>query len=200
MKKTIFTIVAVCAAATCLSACNMSCEGDKPATPVDPYDAINEMFNADYSKIDVTVTNTFDEGAELVSTYEMNYSGNEITINYSIERFTGISLDDASMEKAVTTGTAKVVNGIVTDDNDMIDVIPQMMYTFKAEYFSNVNEALLDMMLKADVTDPLGFMGANIKCTDMKVSAEYITAFNKMEITYKGESGNSVKITYDFTV
>lgn len=199
MKKSIFVIAAACVAMVGLSACEMSCDGGKGPSNSD-YDNINEMFNVNYSKIEVTVTNTFDAETELVSTYEMNYSGDEITVNYSIERFTGISLDGAGAEKSTTTGTAKIVNGVVTDENGMISAVPEMNFTFKAEYFTNVNGGLIDMILEADVSNPSGFFGSEIKCTDMKVYAEYVNVFNKMDITYKGESGNSVKITYNFTV
>ncbi len=195
MKKIIFAISAVCAAA-CLTACG---GGDKPA--YDHYKAMDEMFNASYSKITVSVTNTFDVDTQLISSYEMLYSGDEITVKYSIERFTGISIDTGNMEKTVTDGTAKIKNGaVVSDSAGMLEVVPDTKFSFKAEYFSNVNEDIIDMYLQADVVNPSGFMGTDIKCSDMKVNAEYFTEFKKMEINYKGESGNSVKINYNFTV
>ncbi len=198
MKKSIFAMAAACAAAACLSACNMSCNDNN--TPYDHYDAINTMFNASYSKIAVTVTTTLDSDMELTSTYNMTYSGDEVTVNYSIERFTDISFDNASVEKTVTTGVAKVKNGeIISDDKGMLDVVPETKFSFKKEYFSNVNEAVIDMFLQADVTNPSGFMGIKTPCTDMKINAEYFTVFNKMEITYKGQDGISVKIDYVFT-
>lgn len=199
MKKTIFAIAAACAATACLSACNLSCDGNKPS--YNYYDAINDMLNASYSKIDISVTNTFDTDTELVSTYEMIYAGDEITVNYSIERFTGISLDTAGTEKSVTTGTASIKNGaVVSDDKQMLEVIPGTKFSFKAEYFTNVNEDIIDMMFQADVLNPSGFMGTEIKCTDMKVNAEYLNVFSEMEVTYTGDAGNSVKIVYNFTV
>ena len=193
-KKLILAIAAVGAAAACFGACGKNNGG------FNHYDEINKLFNLDYSKIEVTVTDTFDADTVLVSTYTVTYSGDVITVVYNIEEPTGISMETGALETTKYTGTATINNGVVDDSVGKLKIDSTAKITFKASYFSNVNEALLDIKLDADVKNPSAFMGTQIACTDMHVVADYFDSFSSMEITYTGEKQNSVKINYIFTV
>lgn len=192
MKKTIFAVAAACAAALSLGACT---------TASDEYAPLNAMLDLNYSKIILTVTDTFDDTASLTSEYEMEYSDGGVTVKYSVERFTEVSLDaPAANEKTTLTGTAQIKDGAVTggENVNLPATIADTGLTFKGEYFENAE--LEGTYLKADVKNVSGFMGADIVCSDMKVFATFLDSFYNIRITYTGEKGNAVKCLYEFSL
>ena len=64
MRKKIFAVAAACAAAISLGACTTSGSDDE-------YTELNAMLDLNYSKIILTVTNTFEDNASLTSEYVM---------------------------------------------------------------------------------------------------------------------------------
>lgn len=202
MRKTVFAIAAACAAACCFGACNSSCNDDKPS--FNQYDELNSMINKSYSKIELTVTDTFDGDTSLVSEYTMQYSEGGVTVSYSVERFSSLSLGGDDWLITVYTGEAVIKDGSVVsvtgDDIGITADITKTGFTFKQEYFANVNESILGIRLEADVVNPGGFTGTDMTCTDMKVKADYFDAFTEMQIAYTAENGGKVEYAYVFTV
>ena len=195
MKKRILLFSAVCAAACALSGCNLFGNNSN-----DEYAAINAMLAADYSCIKISITNDFtDEDITLKSEYTVKYSQSEINIQYSVQRFSEISLEKPN-EGPVTTyeGTAKIVDGVISGGEEvgLTASIASLSITFKKDYLENVD--MTGMYIQADVKDASGFLGTDISCTDMKVNAEFFTCFENMTISYK-QSGRSVKYEYVFT-
>lgn len=194
MKKSILTLAAACAAACCLGAC-----GEPPKGSTDKYDSLNDMLNAEYSRVVITVTETFDESASLTGEYALQYSDGEITVNYSVEKFAGISLNDPSADfKTTLTGTAVIKGNDITggDNVNLTADIATIGLTFKEEYFENA--VLTDMYLKADVKDASAFLGSQITCADMKAEAVFLEKFYSVSITYTSESGSAVEYSYKF--
>ena len=194
MRKKIFAVAAACAAAISLGACTTSGSDDE-------YTELNAMLDLNYSKIILTVTNTFEDTASLTSEYVMEYSDGGVTVKYSVERFTSISLDaPASDNKTTLTGEAVIKDGVVTggENVNLPATIAEKGLTFKGEYFANAE--LTGVYLKADVTDPDGFTGSSLNCADMKVYATFLEMFYEIEITYVGETGNAVECAYRFFI
>lgn len=192
MKKKIFAVAAACAAALSLGACT---------TASDEYAPLNAMLDLNYSKIILTVTDTFDDTASLISVYEMEYSEVGVTVKYSVERFTELSLDaPAASDKTTLTGTAQIKDGAVTggENVNLPATIADTGFTFKGEYFENAE--LEGTYLKADVKNVSGFMGTEIVCSDMKVFATFLDSFYDITVTYTGENGNAVECVYKFSI
>ena len=200
MKK-IFMFLAICTAALSFSACQFSCEDNSNSggENAGKYASLNEMLDADYSKITLTVKDTFDSELTLESVYVINY-GNPITVEYSVERLAEISIDNPSNNLKVNyNGTATIVDGVV-EGGEAIGLDASIASTglcFKEEYFENAS--LTDMFLQADVKNVAGFFGSNISCTGMKVYAEFFPALKNIEIIYTAQNGNKVEYKYVFT-
>lgn len=193
MKKTFFMLAVVCAAVCCLSACT------------NEYDALNAMLNADYSKIVITVTDTFDENTRLQSEYIMCFSENETTVNYTVEKFAiiGDSFDNLITDvKTVLTGEAVIRDGVIVsvngDDVNLPALVTKRGLNFKKRYFENVQ--LTGLYLEADVKNASGFLGIGLTCSNMKVQATFLKVFDNICITYTSESGNQVEYKYVFTL
>lgn len=197
MKKKILAVAALCAVAVCSGACNTS------SGRAEEYDALNSMLALNYSQITLTVKNTFDENNTLVSKYVIDYSGENVTVNYSIERFSVISLEPTSGGvKTTYTGEAVISGGAVTiTEGDNVSVnadIAERRINFKEEYFANAD--MTGIYLKADVNNASGFMGSDIICTDMKVDATFLEIFYNLKITYTADRGNKVELLYVFSL
>ncbi len=195
IKKSIPVILAACAAVAVVGGCATD-DSSK-------YDELNAKLDLNYSKIVLTVTDKFDEDMVLTDEYEMTFSGGVVTVNYSVERFAEISLDSAAAEKITIEGKAAVMGGKITyirgEEVSLDALIAGSGLNFKKEYFSYAE--LTDSRLKADVTNPGGFMGSSsLSCTDMKVNAAFGDAFNTVTITYTAQGGNEVEYLYTFTV
>ena len=200
MKK-IIMVLAICAAAVSFSACDISCNitNNNGEGNADRFATLNGMLGANYSKITLTVKDTFDSELTLDSVYIINY-GDTITVEYSVERLAEISIDNPpSKIKASYNGTATIENGVVTGGEEIgLDAsIASTGLSFKDEYFENVT--LTDMFLQADVKNASAFFGSNISCTNMRVYAEFFPALKNIEIIYTAQSGNKVEYKYSFT-
>ena len=203
MKKSIIAIIAVgaaCAAAAGLGGCK-SCDGDKP---VSGYGKLQGLLSKNYSQIVLTVTDKFDEDTSLVSKYTLAYGDSDVTVTYSIEEFSSLSIDSADAQfKTVKNGSAVIKDGVVvqiTGDSAELpstEVISAGGMTFNEEYFSEAS--ISDVAFKANVINPSGFFGRDVVCSDMKINAVFGDFLAEMEITYKAKSGQSVEYVYEFT-
>ena len=198
MKKSILMLsaTAVCAAAFGFGACSCNKGGDGR----DSVSFLNEMLDANYSQIILTVTDTFDKDTSLESEYIINYSENEITVEYTVEEFSSLSLGDSSTDfKTVKSGTATIKDGkvaFVGDDVGISADFANPKFNFKEEYFENVD--LKDISFKADVKNPTAFLGLSVNYSDMKVSAIFVNIFTSLRISYT-ENGRQVEYNYEFS-
>ena len=193
MKK-IPVIMTLCVAAAVCGGC--ATESTKE------YDELNAKLNLNYSQIVLTVNNTVDEGSVLTSEYTMKFTEGEVKVNYSVERFAEVSLDSATTGKTTVVGEAKIADGKVTyvsGENVNLDVLKTGTgLNFKKEYFNNID--LTGIYLIADVTNPTGFMGSPLTCSEMKVRATFLEVFFDIRISYLAQSGNSVEYIYNFSL
>ena len=199
MKKQLFALAAIGVAVCCLGAC-------KPTEPVfqnpDEYDVLNTMLNANYSHIEITLTETVDEDTSLTSIYSIAYSETEITVEYSVEKFNTIELDKPTTElKTTLTGVAIIVGSFISVMGDDVGIdadIARVGLTFKKAYFEN--DILSDDSFHADVKNVSGFWGSQVTCSNMKIATNFGEAFNDINIQYLSESGNKVEIKYIFNI
>ena len=202
MKKLFLLIVTIFASVCCLTACGKTKnnEVNSPATDntVTEYDRLNSMLKESYSNITVTVKNTFtEEGITLESVYSVNYSESEITVEYSIERFSEPSLENpASGVKIKIEGTAVIKDGKISENEAGITAsIAEVPLTFKEEYFKNID--LTGVYIDADVKDVSGFLGTELTCTDMHVNAVFVSYFHDITVTYS-TVGHEIEYYYSF--
>lgn len=159
------------------------------------------MLKADYSRITLTVTDTFDEDTYLKNEYIINYTDSQITVDYSVEKFNELSLDNpVTQVKTVYEGQAVIVDGVlVSVDDEEVELtadIAKVGLTFKKQYFKNVE--FTDLSLKAEVSDAKSFLDAELNCTDMKVEAVFLQSFYSILITYNSSIGSKVEYKYSF--
>lgn len=198
MKKPVLLISMVCAAFA-LSACNGPKQQDENPQN-DAYAPLNEMLAAEYSEISLTVTDAFDSDTFLKSEYNFTYSGDEVTVSYSVERFAEFGDLSAPAEKVIYTGKAALRDGaLVTVEGDPI-TFPERTeaagFTFREEYFSDAD--LTGIYLRANVKDAEGFFGVPIDCSDMKIMATFLDFFYDIKINYTSAAGSSVEYYYTF--
>lgn len=200
MKKTIisFLITACLAGSVCLAACD-PVEGGTNGGGDDPFDALNTMLEADYAGIDVTVTDTFDEGV-LTSVYNVTFAENAVQVAYAVERFTELSLEGSpSSEKQSLTGEVLFAEGGVTllngDDIGLTAADFEGGLRFKEEYFSNPD--FTGIYLISEVKDPDAFFGRK-GYKDMRVNATFLETFYDIEISCTSPLGSEVLIEYTF--
>ncbi len=197
MKK-LFALAAALVMLLCFSACDK----EVPDAP-DGYETLNEMLDAAYSRIDLSVTDEIDADTVLHSEYTLLF-GETVSVQYSVERLAEIgSLDETlSSEKIVLKGEAKIENGKIAlvngDDIGLSAAHLCRKLSFKEEYFGNAE--LESMYLKADVKDISGFWGGEADCSDMKVTAVFLDAFMEMTVTYRSGYGSAVEIQFTFTI
>lgn len=202
MRKFIITAFAACSAcvvAAGLSGCK-SCGDDES---VSAYDKIQNILAKNYSQIVLTVTDTFDEETSLASTYTLNYGENDVTVEYSVEQFTSLSLDAANPQfKTVKTGSVVIKDGVVVKQSGdstvfSYDLVSAGGLNFKEEYFSSV--IINDVSFKADIINPSGFFGTTVACSNAKINSIYADFMAEMVVTYTSASGHSVEYEYKFT-
>lgn len=191
MKKHLLVIASICTFACCLSGCANK-----------KYDNLNSMLDLGYSKVKLTIINTFDEDTSLKSEYTINYSDSEITVSYKVEQFEELSLNSPLTDsKKTLTGEATIKDGVITTSGDKVEIsanIATISLTFRKSYFSNV--VFTTNSLTADVVKASDFLGSDIVCSDMKVKAVYVESFHNIGIEYTAESGTRVELTYNFTL
>ncbi|MDE6586287.1 MAG: hypothetical protein K2K80_06380 [Clostridia bacterium] len=194
IKKLSPVIAALCITAAVFSGCNTNHNTQ--------YDELNAMLDVNYSKVVLTVTDTFGADAVLVSEYTIKFSDDGMTVNYSVERFSEVSLDFVPSLKTTLVGEALVADGKVTyvqgDEVNMDALTTGTGFDFKEEYFDNID--LTGVYLMADVNNPSGFIGSSLTCTEMKVKATFLKIFYDIKITYRSQSGNQVECLYVFSL
>lgn len=202
MKKSIFAILAVftaCAAAAGVSGCK-SCDDDEGP---DAYGKIQGLLDKNYSQITLTVTDTFSEELSLVSAYTVSYGESDVTVEYSVENFTSLSLDASDPQlKTVKKGSVVIKDGVVvkqSGDSNVFsyDLVSAGGLNFKEEYFSAVT--VNDVTFKADVTNPSGFFGVTLACSEMKINSIYADYLAEIVVTYTSSGGHAVEYEYKFT-
>lgn len=198
MKKRIFLLAAVCMATLSLSACDLF-----PKPKDDEFEALNRMLAANYSEIRLTVTDTFDEDLFLKSEYTISYVDGP-AVSYKVERFTELDAASGTLPaetKNVLSGKATIKDGVVSVEGDDVGLTARALdrnFDFKEKYFGNIR--LSGVYLYADVKTPSAFLGREIVCTDMKLSATFLEVFYEIEIEYTSESGSAVNCRYQFSL
>lgn len=195
IKKYIPLIMTFCAAAAVCAGCTTKGADNKE------YDELNSKLQFNYSQIVLSVTNEIDEDTTLTSEYTMNFSDEGVTVTYRVETLPELSLDSVAGEKQTLTGEAKITGKTVTyvsgDEAPLDSLTAGKGLNFKSEYFAHAD--LTDTHFIADVVNPGGFMGAQLKCTGMKVNASFLSVFSEISITYTGQKGNRVEYLYTFS-
>ena len=201
MKKLLVAFAVIGVSACILGGCATK-NPPNNTTETDNYDALNQMLDANYSKLELTVTDTFDEDTYLVSKYTIVYAEKFVSVNYSVEQFVEISLDNPSSSvKTTLSGVAVIKDGEITFQGQEIEISSNIVkpnLTFKGEYFNNAQ--LTDNSLSAGVKNVEGFIGSEVVCSGMTVEAEFMEVFNDIKINYTSESGSQVEYYYDFTL
>lgn len=191
MKKLIPVITAVCAVAAF---------GGCKTRHTKEYEELNAKLDLSYSRIVLTVTESFEEDLTLVSEYAMSFTDEGMTVDYSVERFAQASLDSEASEKTTLAGEAKIAGGKVSyvsgDEVTLDSLVTGSGLSFKEEYFKNAD--LTGVYLKADVKNASAFLGTQIQCSDMKVFATFLDYFMKIQVSFKAEDGSLVEYRYDF--
>ena len=214
MKKRFLSILAIISAVCCLTACGKTNDKDDQSsltpgntdstdnnnnTDNNEYDELNSMLKESYSNIRITVKNTFTEqNVTLESVYSIDYSESEITVKYTIERFSAPSLENPDSDvKVKVSGTAVIENGEISQNEAGITAdIATIPLTFKEEYFENIE--LFGMSIDADVKNVSGFLGTDIACTDMHVNAMFLDLFYYITVTYSTD-GHEIEYKYEFS-
>ena len=196
MKKTLSIIAAVCAAACCFTACDNRSKPER-------YEKLNQMLQADYSEVVITVTDAVDSELTLTSEYTVVYGGEDIMVVYTVEKLAPLSLDAPVDDPVVTlSGTAVIRRGeIVSSEGDDVGLsaaIAERGMEFEEEYFENAQ--FMDGMFNADVIAPNAFFGAVLGGTDVTVNAMYSEAFQFISVEFVTAAGHSMEIRYTFTV
>ena len=197
MKK---SILMISAAAVCAVACGLSACGSKSNGNAD-YDKLNGMLNASYSEIDLTVTSTYDEYTSLISEYTINYYEDAITVEYSVERLSSLSIDNPSTGyKYVLSGEVSIENGVVTGGEEVgiTESFANPKFSFNKANFEN---AVFEngVAFSADVKNCTAFWGLAVSCTDMKVYAVWLNnSFSTIKINYV-QNGIAVEYRYNFS-
>lgn len=197
MKKLALT-AALCLSLCCLSACD-----EKPDVVPDRYGALNDMLGAAYSQIAITVTETFGEGLSLKGEYVITYAEGIPSLSYRVEQFAEFGDAEELPEdlKITLSGEAVMKDGkLQTVEGDALQVSPYFAdgLTFKEEYFGNAE--LTDVYLRADVKDPVSFLGdPTLRCNGMYVEAVFLDLFVEIGISYTAEDGSAVEYTYEFS-
>ena len=195
MKKSILMIsaAAACAVACGFGAC--SCKNENSGNA--EYDKLNGMLGARYSEINLTVTSTYDENTSLKSEYIITYSDNAITVEYSVERFSSLSIDNSPTGyKYVLSGEASIENGVVTGGEEVgiTESFANPKFNFNKANFENA--AFDSVSFAADVKNSTAFWGLAVSCTDMKVYAVWINdAFSSIKIDY---TQNNAEVVYRY--
>lgn len=196
MKKTLSIIAAVCAAACCLAACD---NGSQPQG----YEKLNEMLQADYSEVVITVTDAVDSDLTLTSEYTVVYGGEDIMVVYTVEKLASLSLDAPAADAVVTLSGSAVIRGgqIVSSEGDDVGIsaaIAERGMQFEEEYFENAQ--FTDGTFNADVISPNAFFGTVLGGVDVTVSALFSQVFDFISVEFVSAEGHSMEIRYTFTV
>ena len=198
MKKLFIVLATVTVSAGLFSGCLNFSSGNKSKN----YKALNDMLDANYSKVKITLTDTFDDDTWLKSEYTITYSESNISVKYAVERFSEISIDNPTDEvKVIKSGEAIISGTEISFTGDKIELsadIAKLNFKFEEEYFTDAK--LTNTSFVAAVKKPSEFYGSQIICNDMSVNSTFSDVFDTIKIKYTTYSGSKIEQTYIFTV
>lgn len=200
MKKRILLIAGciLLSAAFVFSSCGKKKE--------DIYDKLNAMLAEPASAVELEITVTKD-GETLKGEYAAEAEGEGYRVEYSYEKLATFEKVDGEYVipdeyKETLTGSMFVEGGKIVEQNGSpADIDPALTAAagveFDAAYFSSVKEG--EGTFEGVVTDPEGFMNADIDCTAMTVTLAYSDGkVDAMTIGYTSQGGAAVVIAYTF--
>ncbi len=192
MKRKILILVSVVLALT-FALC--ACADDNT------YTRINKLLNEDYSKVELTVSTTFDDET-LTSTVTSTQNGDETTVKYCIRQYAtfGDSVPENYVEE--TNGEIVVKNGKIVRNNGVLVGIDleqaTAKYNFNADYF--IAPQMNGNVFSASVGNAKGFFGdTEFAGSGVKVSVTFSEVLESMQVTYTSQSGAKVELNYVFT-
>lgn len=195
MKRSFAALVIAGSLIFGLCACDM---GTMPET--DRFEPLNAMLEADYSEVVLTVKNTFDDDTFLESRYVITDAEEGRRVQYTVERFLPLSMENEGEEmKTVASGEAVFRGGrLLTQTGDAAD-LPSIVgggLHFEEAFFENV--LLSGVRFAADVRQPSAFLGEEIACTGMKAEATFLEVFFDLTVTYLSDTGSAVEMRFVF--
>ena len=201
MKKCIVVLVFL-AFIVAMTGCNLNPSSENGATELQKmYNQLDELSALNYKKIKLNITSTTGN-----ANLSANYILTENTISYSIEQLNKLSTDKdlnglSPEYKTTLVGTAKVVNGEITEfDGDSVSLpaYSEIAGNFNFTSTNFKNTVIEENSLRASVISPSEFYGSDVTVENMKVEVVYnSTTLIKITITYKTEH-SSVVATYEF--
>ncbi len=165
--------------------------------------ALNDKLSEYYSGWTVNVT-TLKNNVSLTNEFEISRVGEGYEIDYTVEKLNELSIDALSEFKTTIEGKALVKEGKLTiTEGDAVDVdlsgMTEIGLKFDGAYFTDIS--ITTSMFKAKVTSPKEFLGNDIECSDMTVTASFKDAtFNYITISYTSTDGAKVTYRYEFKV
>lgn len=162
------------------------------------------MADKDYSQIDVNITTTFADGAQLCGTYTIVSDGERQTLTYSVERFAELTVYSPTPQKEQVRGSAVIENGNIvestTADNKYVEFF-QVSYAnnhFDKSFFSDA--VWTTNSLSATVSDPSSFFNiSDFDASEMTIQVIFGSALQTMQLCYLTSDGTSVQVDYVFT-
>ena len=211
MKK-IISFILILALLVCMAACSKPKNpaqttgssvsgGDQPSVTQTVYEKLDDLAEIHYQKVEldiVTVTGDIQLSASYTLTKNnVSYSVEQLNLLPSDGNLTGVSPDC----KTVLTGTAKIVNGKVTEFDGQSVALPSYKelkgnFNFAENNLKNV--VTKNNSLTADVVSPSVFYGSELSVQNMKIHVEYTeTALGKITVTYQ-TANSTVTAVYAF--
>ena len=202
MKKIISFILCI-ALLICMAACSKPKDpvqtttgssvsgGDQPSVTQTVYEKLDGLADMTYQKIKldiVTVTGDIQLSASYTLTENnVSYSVEQLNLLPSDGNLAGVSPD----YKTVLTGTAKIMNGKVTEFGGQSVTLPSYKELKGGFSFaeSNLKNAVVkNNSLTADIISPSVFYGAEVSAENMKIEVEYTkAALSRVTVTYNTE-------------
>ena len=199
MKKIIAFILTV-ALLVCMAACSKpkdpihttgGNQGNSPSATQTVYEKLDGFAALNYQKIKLdikTVTGDIELSASYTLTKnEVTYSVEQLNLLPTDGNLTGISPD----YKTVLTGTAKIVNGKVTEFGGQSVTLPSYKELKGGFSFAESNlkhTVVKNNSLTADIISPSVFYGAEVSAENMKIEVEYTeAALSRVTVTYNTE-------------
>lgn len=193
MKKIISVLAVLCLLILVFCACDVL--GDSS------FGALNDKLSEYYSGWTLTVT-TIKNDVSLTNEFDISRVGEGYEIDYTLEKLNELSIDASSEFKSTLDGKALVRDGkVILAEGNSTDVdlsgMTEIGMKFDGAYFSDVS--FTTSMFKAEVTSPKDFLGKDVECSDMTVTASFgEKTFKYITISYTSSDGAKVTYRYDF--
>jgi len=209
MKKTIILLITVSMLLMCMTACSgllypeLTPGGDTPPTVETEtiYEKLDKLSDMNYQVVRLDIVTTMGD-IQLSSYYILTKSN----VRYSVERLNMLPLDgdvtEASAEyKTTHLGSAKIVNGIITEFDSAGVTLPSYnelkgKFSFNESNFKNAVVGI--NTFEADVVSSSQFYGADVNVRNLKVKVEYTDAsLIRITVTYNTTNA-TVQNVYTF--